>query len=291
MSDIDEVYGEFGERESHVVVGRIHISSWIREDLEKRLIELTSSGEEYQRLRKKRKIKFIWVFGDQEIQIIDNEKIVFARLGKIRSGYEKYYDKEKKSFRLRNVQSSQFLSYSNFVIHPKSHLILFEERKPLISIRQFTEIFSRIYKKHFRDLTDIGIDPIIETEMVFQILRQCKKIIDVQFKVTPSNPVDEPEFRKLDELLKDGNTKEARLRFRNEEAGLKVENTIIGEGIALSGAGYGEYTILVEREGNKEVIKSKDRISREVVKSIDQPEQLIKNFWEKMIKYIKKEGS
>lgn len=125
-------------------------------------------------------------------------------------------------------------------------------------------------------------------ERVFDILKQYDKIVEVQVKTTPSNPEDTPDFRRLDPLLKESDTKEANLRFKNEEEGLKVEGTIIGEGISLSGAGHGEYTISVEKEERREIIRSKDQISRTVIRAIDEPKELMWKFVEKLKQYLQK---
>jgi len=273
------------ERQRRVVIGKIHISRWVTNDFESRLIGLVSGGDEYIQETGRGKNKFVWVFGDPLVKDIDREKIIFARLGKIKRGLEEtIFDRNKRSFRRVpvDVESPRALSYSNFIIHPNSHTILFEDKLPNISLNQFKENFSKLYKQHFRDLSDLKIDLIVETGRVFEILKQFERIIEVQFKVRPSNPEDEPEFRRLDHLLKESGTKDANLSFKNEEAGLKVEGTIIGEGISQSGAGYGEYEISVEKEGRKEIIKSKDKIVRKVVKAIDEPAELMRRFWKEL---------
>ena len=277
------------ERRCRIVMGKIHISKWVKEDFEKRLIELISSGDEYIQEGGKGAGKFIWVFGDYLVETIDEEKIIFARLGKIKKGLEDtIFDRDQKSFKRIKVESPRALSYSNFIIHPESHNILFEEKMPDISIKQFKEKFSMLYTRHFVDLSGVTIDLIVETKRVFEILRQYDKVIEAQFKVTPSNPEDEPEFRRLDHLLKESDTKIANLKFKNEKDGLNVEGTIVGEGISLSGAGYGEYNISVEKEEKKEIIRSKDQILRKVVRVIDEPAELMRSFWEKLKEYIQK---
>lgn len=203
------------ERQRRVVMGKIHISQWVRDDFERRLSDLVSSGDEYIQETGKGKDKFVWVFGDQLVKTIDEEKIIFARLGKIKSGLEEtIYDKERKSFKRIKVDTPRALSYSNFILHPESHIVLFEEKRPDISINQFKEKISILYKRHFNDLSDVKIDLIVETERVFEILRRFDKVIEVQFEVTPSNPEDEIEFRRLDQLLKEGSTKEANFKMK-----------------------------------------------------------------------------
>lgn len=276
------------ERKTRVVIGKIHLSNWIKDGLEERLIELFKSGKVHHQDKGKGRNKFTWAFGDLLIEEIEGEKVIFARLGKIKKGLEEtVYDGDKKSFKQVMRNQERAVSYSNFIIHPKSHSILFEEKKPYISIKQFKENFSAIYKLLWNDLSDVRIDLIVETEEVFSLLKQFDRVTEVSFRVTPSNPTDKEEFRKLDELLKDGNTKEASFKFKNEEEGLKLENTIIEEGIYLSGAGYGEYTIRGEKGEEDKIIKSKDKIVRKIVLALDRPTEIVHEFWNQLKEYIR----
>jgi len=71
------------ERKRKVVIGRIHVSPWVKEEFEERLIKLFTSGEKYIPLGGKGVSKFIWVFGDPLVKQLDGETVLFARLGKI----------------------------------------------------------------------------------------------------------------------------------------------------------------------------------------------------------------
>lgn len=278
-----------------LVIGKIHISKWVKHEFENRLKELIFSGEEYIQDSGRGKDKFIWTFGDPLIENIDTEKVIFGRLGKIRRGYEEIiYLKGQKSFQRKledqtdGKESVRALSYSNFAIHPQSMKIIFEEKTPNISINQFIENFSKIYSFHFNDISEIKIDVIIETEKVFDKIKKFDKITEAVFKLIPSNPEDEPDFRRLDGLLKEGDTKEAILNFKNEDEGLKIENTIIGEGIAMSGAAYGNYKLTLVKNKEIEIVKSSDHIYRKYIKEIDEPFILIKTFWDILKKLSRK---
>ena len=71
------------ERKRKVVIGRIHVSPWVKEEFEERLIKLFTSGEKYIPLGGKGVSKFIWVFGDPLVKQLDGGTVIFARLGKI----------------------------------------------------------------------------------------------------------------------------------------------------------------------------------------------------------------
>lgn len=276
-------------RRCKLVVGKIHISRWVKEPIEERFSKLVYSGDEYHQETGKGKGRFTWVIADALVETNEGEKIIFARLGKIKQELvETIYDREQKSFIKEKTKSPKALSYSNFIIHPKSSTIVFEEKLPDISIKQFKEIFSMLYKRHFRDISYIKIDLKKETEKVFEMLARYDRVVKVHLKLTPTNPEDEPDFRRLDQVLKEGNIREANIEFENEDEGLKLEKTIVGEGISLSGAGYGEYRITVEKEEKREIIKSKDQILRKVILAVDEPKELIKAFGDKMKEYLKR---
>jgi len=277
-------------RKCRCVVGELEISEWVKNDFENRLLELFGSGREYVPEGGKGEGKFIWVFGDSRIEDIDNEKIIFARLGKVKKGFfDLTFDRERKTFKRVKVDEPRALNYSNFIIHLNSHMILFEEKLPDISIKQFEQIFFMIYGRYFNDLSTITIHIMRERlEQLYEILNQYDKITEVQLKVTPSNPNDEPEFRRLDALLKGSNTEEGKLNFRNEEEGLVLQPSIIGEGVSLSNAGYGSYNITVEKNGEREVIKSEDRITRTYIKTYDDPEILAGSFWKRLKEFIRR---
>ena len=272
------------ERRSNCIVGEIGISEWIKNEFEKRMLELFESGREYIPEGGRSEGKFIWVFGDTRIEEIDNEKIIFARLGKVKK--ELFYltfDKETKQFKRKKGEEPRALNYSNFILHLNSHKILFEEKLPDISIKQFVDKFFMLYIRYFNDLSTITIDIMREPlDQLYALLNQYDKITEVQLKVTPSNPNDEPEFRRIDSFLKNSNTQEGTFKFTNKEDSLLIEGTIIGEGVALSKAGHGKYRITGEIGGEKKFIKSEDRIARFYIDTYDDIDILLRSFWEKL---------
>jgi hypothetical protein len=277
------------ERLSTVVMGKVHIvSNWENQSFEEKILDLMSSGEEYKQRKGRGANKFIWAIGDHLIKEINDEMVIFARLGKINMDFEEaIWDRREKSFKKVSVQEPKALSWSNFIIIPRTQDIIFEEKLPDISIKQFTEIFSYIYRQHFSgDLTSLKIDLMQETQRIFEKLKGFDKILEVQLKVTPSNPEDDPLFKPLDDMLKNSDTNEANLKFKNKDHGLKVEDTIIEQGIALSSAGYGQYTIVAEKDEQVEKIKSKDEIIRSEIDVPDDPEDITRAFYRNYIDFI-----
>lgn len=271
-----------GEKHNTVVLGRIHISQWVRDTLESRLFELVTKSEKYIQESGKGKDKFVWMFLEGCAVEGDEASIVYAQLAKININFEdKYLDEPKRSTKTVVSDQPRVASLSNFIIDLKSQSILFEE-KPQLSIKQFMSTFATLYRRYFHDLTNINIDPVVESEKIFEILGQYDKITKASFKVTPSNPEDEDDFRKLDEILKQSNTTEANLKFKSDEVGLNIQDgTIVREAIALSGAGYGNYTIVAEKDEKTTILKSEDQILRTTVTASDSPSEMAKNLSKK----------
>jgi hypothetical protein len=281
------------ERQFRVVVGKFRISGINQDEFEKRITGLVSTSEEYEQDYGIGKGKFIWAFGDMWEKELDQGNVIFARLGKIRSPYRgTIYDTRERSFIDERIAPLRALSYSNFIVHPKTRMILFEE-KSNISINQFGKNFSIIYKRNFPDGSEIELeliekskfDAVRETKRVFEVLKE-RKVVEVQFTVTPSNPDDKPEFGELDKILKNAGAKKAYIRIENEEGDLIVEGAITGWGIALSNAGYGHFRIIIEDEGRKRIIESKDKIRREIIMANDVPKELVKVFWSILSQYF-----
>ncbi|MDF0592652.1 hypothetical protein P0O24_03540 [Methanotrichaceae archaeon M04Ac] len=280
------------ERLSTIVMGKVHVvSNWETESFGDKILSLISSGEEYKQRKGKGADKFIWSIGDHLTMDLNGKKVIFARLGKINMEFEEaIWDRREKSFKKVSVQEPKALSWSNFIIITDTQDIIFEEKLPDISIKQFTEIFSYLYKQHFSgDLSSLKIDLMQETKRIFDKLRGFDKILEVQLKVTPSNPHDDPLFKPLDDMLKNSGTKEANLKFKNKEDGLTVEDTIIEQGIALSSAGYGQYTIVAKKDEQIEKIKSKDEIIRAEIEVADEPEYITRGFYRKYNEFIHRE--
>nr|WP_287849084.1 DUF4747 family protein [Methanothrix sp.] len=274
------------ERLTTVVIGKIHISEWIRDEFESRIVELLSFREKYRKPQKKGSNKFLWAFGDFCAKDLNDEKVIFARLGKNKQEImENVFDDENWSYKRIARDLPKADAYSNFIILMKSHTIIFEEKQPVISIKQFSDMFSLIYSQHFSDLSKLKIDLIVEKETIFSKIREFDKITEVQLTVSPSNPYIDEDFRPFDKLLKDGNVEEAKLIYKNPD-GLKIDNTIIGQGIALSAAGYGNHTITAEKDEETEYIRSKDQIQRFGVAASDDPDSIIDNYYKKYMDFL-----
>jgi hypothetical protein len=124
------------EKLSSVVIGRMHVSPWVGQEFEDRVIELLSAREEYEQYQHKGKGKFLWVFADILVKLVDEDKIIFARLGKNKKEkVETIFDKKNWSYTRVAVIAPKAESFLNFIIIPKSQTILFLNVIPRSSLR------------------------------------------------------------------------------------------------------------------------------------------------------------
>lgn len=279
------------KRKSHVMVGELTYTNIEEEEITSKMIEFLSSGEEIEQNNK----VFLWVLGDYYQDKIDGEKVLFARLGKIRREHnEDMYDEEKSIFTREPIKTPkpQAVDYSNFIVHPSSKLIVFEERYE-ISIKQFTEYFEALYRKFFVDeYIYIKIELIEEypdTEDIYGIIDNYDKVPEVKFSsVTPTNPGPSKEFKPLDDDFKESNVDDSDMDFRGKEDDLKIkEGTLIKQAIDLCRAGYGNFLLsLLDIERNeKDIYDSKDDLIKSVIYVKDEPREIIKKFYRK-IEYV-----
>ena len=271
---------------SDLITARIHTTGFPKRELYNAIKELLEKGEEYIEEKDSELGNFIWVFGDFDFIEDINDGIIFGKLGKNREVNQKTrYDKKLKKFNKEITFESSDYSVSRFVISSQTNTILFEEKKSKISQRQFVSIFTKMFNKYFDDLSSIKIDPVLETTQVFQWINKQDKLISVSFSLSPSNPSNEPDFKRLDELLRETKTEAARLFLENGHEGLNPESLIINQAVRLSGAGYGNYSITGEENGKKTKLVSKDSIRRQALDSPNEDGQ-IKNRIIQMLRSI-----
>jgi hypothetical protein len=272
---------------SNAIIARIRILGWSDEDAMHRIRRLIGGSS---KVRGKRG-GFDWVFGDCEdvtSELPSGEPLFFARLGKVRHGLmETFYDEKKKSF-IRQELALHQAAYSNFMIYPKKHLIVFEEKLPYISIGQFVDAFRMIYNHTNSDLSDIRIEPLSEPVQTMKMIRSYDKIIEVDFDLVTSNPDDSEDFRILDNLLKEARSADSKLKLRNEsETGLNIDSKLIKAGFSLGAKGYGEFTVRAVKGGAARTFKSRDKIIRLCIEVADDPVSVARGFYLELLKKLR----
>lgn len=278
-------FGVKEKRDTLIVFGKVHLTPWVTDGYEERIWKLISSGHKYKQKKYVKEHDYFWVFGNSKREKINGDTLLFSRLGRIKSEImEKGYDEKSKSFITIERQMPK-ANYSNFVIHPRSHSIILQDKKPDITINTFQRIFSSMYYDYYQDLSQLKITYDKEIGAVFEELDNCDRVLSAHFiNLMPSNPEMNKKFERLDGILKEANSADNEIKLNNKKDGLKYRDSVVEEAIHLSSSGRGDYRIKTIKDNETKEIRSKDQIKRLWVKIIDEPEEVIKKFY----KFFKK---
>lgn len=271
-------------RRSYIVFGKVHISPWV--DFEKNLVKFLETDK---RVTSKRDA-FEYGFGDVKRLELDGIWFIFGRLGKVSRRKEVVMDdKESRRFVSKAIDFGMTEEYSNFLINIENKQIVFEDRRGRLPAKKFREVVSELYKQVHMDLSDLQILMKSEAKEILDEIRGYDLVERIKFHVTPSNPEDMPEFKELDKLLKDSQTEHGQLTFENKKEGLKVEDTILEQGIHLCSSGYGDFDLDALERGQPKKFSSADKIVRIMTSFIDKPTEVAKVFLGKMKEVFERE--
>jgi hypothetical protein len=247
--------------------GRIHITAQTKIHqkpsetyFKDRLLKMIKEGVYNQ----DNKWRNIWVFEYKGEMLYEDEKVFYGYFGKVKEkGMEQTYDMNKHQFLKEYVEKNIAQAYTFFIINPETQVILFEEKNSL-KHKQFIKMFEKSYNNFYKTNDQIQIDLIQDETKLLEDLEK-KKVLHISFNLKPSNPEDEEDYRLVDNLLKKARANNAKVEIENKIEGLKFDEKegFARQGVALSGAGYGDYEALVEQDGRQKTIRSKDKVLRE----------------------------
>lgn len=229
-----------------------------------------------------KKRTYVWKFADYTTY--DNGRYIIGTLGRTKNhlklkdyseNYGKFLDRE---INLRNTDLT-----SRFLYDTESQIIVFEH-KSNIPYTTFTEIFCSIYCQEDKGRLLFSRCNIIESTDIFRVISQWTTISKVKFDVHQTNPENYPAFQGIDEDIRKTNAKnfKATIHAKKNET-LNVDpGTIAYMGLALGEAGYGEYTVTGEQNGEPKTEKKSNKMSF----TMEVPDSTIDSFAKKIIEYI-----
>lgn len=219
-----------------------------------------------------------WVFGDVLEQHTSDGPVFFARLGRLRPGFEQdMFDWDHRAFVSAPVEMPAATGYSNFFIDVHSRAILYEERRPAVSDGQFRTYFKRLYEEKSKGgFQLIEISHLFATEGIYEFVRSLDRLTFIVANVEPSNPELDRDFKALDDQLKKARAARAVIKLENEDQGLSTDGTLVSESIALAAAGYG--TVALRGARKQEMVSttsSKNVVREEIERARDSPVELL----------------
>lgn len=284
------------EFEHEFLMGRMHITTQTtitspkpKFDFSEKISKLLTESKQFKENEKR---TYVWVFANVRTIESEGNKLFYGVFAKVREkGMENFYDPDsrviKKGYRDKLITQTS----SIFIINPKYQTIIFEE-KTGIKLRPFKKAFENIYGEFYKGMTTIEIDLIKEETALLQILNN-KTVIEIAFELVPSNPNMRPEWEVLDNLGKRAGAKKISIALQNRIDGLKFgTDGMAGQGVALSGAGYGNFEAKVKDRSGTRTVSSKNNVVRRNVNlpsGFDPSENIIKSILKVFKKYTERD--
>lgn len=276
---------EHPERKFTLIAARIHATQGMKDEPvndDELVANLLHAIQEVKGARQEgtgRTEASVWVLGDARQKTIGSDRIVFGRMGRLRPGFDiDTFDSDHHVFKTSPVETQTATGIVNFLVDIASRSIIYEERLPIISDKQFRTYFKLLYMTQTENFQNISITPLSSTEELYKWIAGLDILTWISAKVTPSNPEVSKDFRGFDDLLRKAAAVEATVKLSNPQ-GLKTEKTLVSEAIALAAAGYGDVTLRGERNSEAFSMRSSKEIVREEIgKHRDSPEELIELF-------------
>lgn len=225
-----------------------------------------------------------WVFGNLVELSEGDDRLIFGRLGKLRPTQEQgVFDWAAHDFTSRSIDTQTWTGYSNFIVDVPSRIILFEERPPVISERQFSLYFKRLYEAHTQGFHRIEINLMSSPVEIFGFVESLDKVTTVSAELWPANPHVDREFEALQREIEKARAARLKIRLENDKAGLNTEGTLASQAIALATKGYGDVTIVGTKAGQSLSITSTKKIVKEVLPRYpDEPKVLVVVFAQRL---------
>ena len=192
--------------------------------------------------------KYVWAMGDIGERTVEGEKLLFGRLGKTaRETGRADSDDPVHSFSREPVQGRK-AACSNFFIHPPSSIIVLED-KPLLPGGKFLKRFKQFWETS--QAAEINFDFLKNETEIFAIINRWDKITAAKFNLASTGSQPREDFAPLDHLIKKSTARRAGFKFEGGCGGLAKDDSVIQQGVSMSAAGYGEFSLKGVENGSK----------------------------------------
>lgn len=275
MADKPEV------RKMEFVFCRFHFEGLFSQDVLTRMKNFLLKSEE----KFIQEDRFNWAFGDVGSQTINNDEIIFGRLGRtITKKFGTVYDQQKHSYRKDLIKSSE-AAYSNFFIVPKSHVLALEDKYNLTR-NMFVKKFKEFWTKN--DYTDIKFEFIKDEVEIFELVKGWDKLSRASFYLVPSNPDSREDWKDVDEIIRRAKAKRAKLEFENKDESLSKQGSIIQKSMSMAADGYGEFKLNGWIGNVGQAFNSISTIIRKDIHSVDELPAILGQLYNEIKKILER---
>ncbi|MDD5129822.1 MAG: hypothetical protein PHS66_02055 [Candidatus Omnitrophica bacterium] len=229
--------------------------------------------------------RFKWAFGDVGIQSINNDEIIYGRLGRtIKQKFGTVYDQNKHSYKKDLIKSSE-AAYSNFFIMPKFNIIALEDKYNLTK-KLFISKFKEFWDKN--DYTDIKFEFLKDEIEIFDLVKSWDRLSRATFDLVPSNPSSRDDWKEVDEIIRKAEAKRAKLEFENREKGLAKQGSVIQKSMSMAADGYGEFKLKGWIGNVGQTFNSLSTIIKKEIHSVDELPAILGQLYKEIKKILER---
>lgn len=177
-----------------------------------------------------------WHFGD----VIPDEYVISARLGKEKRDTRRRRDPEKKGFVEEYIEDNNI---AFFVIDLEESILAYESRLEVGNKAPYW-ILEAIFNQYHEGEHELSITPITDKEEVRRDLQRISRVTKVRFKnLSRANPDSTDLSEPMETFLEEGRIETLNLRAENnfEQAieGINLDHPLLNGGLSLAEEGYG----------------------------------------------------
>lgn len=222
----------------------------------------------------------VWGFIDT-MEIKKNRRTLLSgTLLRGKDQIKKLVDTDKKSLKKGLVPN--VAHEAHFIFDYQTEIVIFEEKKGIISRYQFERIFKEIILTHEPDLGHLVSDFLPAPNLLKEI-DKFEKIKYAKFKLHPANWNFDDNFDELDMNIKELKANKVTQTYESEE-GLDKKSKMFKDPVNMSLAGYGQFDMNgKDNTGNYKVLKSYEELLSEIIKLED---DVIEEFIEKSYVFL-----
>lgn len=202
-------------------------------------------------------IAYNYTWRADNINVRRDEDAVTGRLGKIHetTHEETVWDEQRHGFYTSETTDEEAVC-SAFALHLPTGIIAFRVLPGDIAGNTFINRFNKMAGQS-EDVRRASVEPVLDEQEAMERIRTISKLESIHFKLVPTNPGAEEEFRHLDQFLRSANPTDAQLILKNKDEGLNPDGDAVKEPASMVAAGYGSWSGKGQADGATRIINSK----------------------------------
>lgn len=167
----------------------------------------------------------------------------------------------------------------NFIIDPVSEYLLFEERRPEVTMNLFISAFSDLCRLAGEEYGFLNVNLKVDRQHIWQRLEMIDKIFMAKIQYHMPNPRIRQTYQDLLDDLK-ANGALSGIRVYANPSGLNVSPEFLRSMVDLSSDGYGKYSLRVqEKNGARTTLTSAKDVIADTIEATDDPADFAARFY------------